>query len=101
MLHKVKVRLVTQKYLDRIAASKGETVSGCYVPDNNMIYLAKEQDPTALIHTLLHELGHVFEDHCARMEPEARADAFATLLMRIFTPKSIEELLIEPVPKKK
>lgn len=66
---------------------------GAYVESANIIYLAKEQDATSLLHTLLHELYHVFEMHTERMDSEAQADAFATLLMRIFKPTSVEQLV--------
>lgn len=92
VLHPIEVRFVTQKYLNRITASKGETVLGCYVDEDNLIYVAKEQTEAQLMHTLLHELKHVFDAHVERMGEEGNADAFASLCMRLFNPK-LEELL--------
>ena len=92
ILHDVEVRLVTQRYLNRLVANRGESVEGAYVADEDVIYIARELSEQNKIHTLLHELFHVFEHHSERMDSEARADSFAALLIRIFQPK-LEDLL--------
>ena len=80
--------------------AKGETVLGGYVSSENAIYIAKEQDPQAIMHTLWHELKHAFDDQTKMLisnsEPadpeEARADAFGSMIMRIFpnlTPQAV------------
>jgi Zn-dependent peptidase ImmA (M78 family) len=93
ILHDISVSLVSQKYLDRIQANKGETVEGCYVYEDALIYVSKELSPPNKIHSLFHELYHMIEHHTERMDSEARADAFATWMIRLFKPESIEELL--------
>lgn len=92
-LHTVDVSLVTQKYINKIIANKGETVAGAYVSADNAIYIEKSQPETMRIHTVWHELHHVFEDQTIRMDQEAKADTFASWMMRLFPYATLEQIL--------
>lgn len=93
-LYPVKVRLVTQRYLNKIAASKGETVLGCFVLEDNMIYIAKEQADEAFDHTLGHELYHVFVEQTQGLSSEEeKAEAFGSFLIRLLGATRLKDLL--------
>jgi len=102
VLYPVTVKLVTLKYLNQIVPrERGETVLGGYVTAENTIYIAKEQDAKALMHTLWHELKHAFDDQVKMLlsnsEPldaeEAMADAFASMIMRVIGERTPQEVL--------
>lgn len=93
ILHDVSLSLVSQKYIDKHMAGSYESVEGAYVPDSNLIYTVKTLSESTKIHTVLHEMYHMFEHHTERMDTEAKADSFAAWIIRIFNPKSVEELL--------
>lgn len=93
-LFPVKVRFVSQKYLNRIAAAKNETVSGCYVSSENLIYIADELSADVKNHVLGHELYHAFIEHTKQLKSEEdQADAFGGMLMRLLGDISLISLL--------
>lgn len=93
-LFPVKVRFVSQKYLNRIAAAKNEIVSGCYVPSENLIYIADELSIDVKNHVLGHELYHAFVEHTQQLKSEEdQADAFGGMLMRLLGNTSLLSLL--------
>jgi hypothetical protein len=93
-VHPVKVKGVSQRHLDKIAAGKNETVRGCYVSKENTLYVAYDLDSIVLRHTLFHELKHVFDDQVAHMDDEEDVcDAFGTMLVNWFPDVDITKLL--------
>lgn len=92
-VHPVNVRGVSQRYLNKIAAGRNETVRGCYVPDENNIYIAYDLEPSVLKHTLFHELKHMFDDQVSEMEDEAQCDAFGTMMNNWFPDLDITKIL--------
>ena len=58
-------------------------IYGAYVSAENKIYMLKGLDDHKTKHTLLHELYHAFDDQVSEMDEEGKADAFATMLMRL------------------
>lgn len=75
---------------------------GAYVSADNTIYIARELEPREFMHTLWHELKHVFDEQVADLvmrsqakDPEeAGADAFGALMSNLFPQiKNIEDLI--------
>lgn len=82
-LHPVKIKGVTNKHLDRIAADLNETVRGCYVSKENTIYIAYDLAPEIFIHTFWHEYKHAFDDQTAHLNEEDVADAFGAVMVKL------------------
>ena len=85
MLHDVRVSYVSSKYLRGLIKpkpAKDEIVYGCYIPDENRIYVAKGRDELQMQHTLFHELKHAFDDQTQNMGEEERCDAFASMMVK-------------------
>jgi hypothetical protein len=91
--HKVQVSFVTKQTLRRLSkAKKDENVYGLHDSSINKIYIQKGLDDHKTKHTLLHELYHAFDYQTSGLDEEIKADAFATMLMRLIL-KPWQELL--------
>lgn len=82
-LHPVKVKGVSQRYLDKIVAGKNETVRGCYIAKENTIYIAYDLEQEVLEHTLWHEWKHAWDEHTEDLDDEKQADAFGAIMRRL------------------
>lgn len=92
-MHPVKVQVLSRKRLNNLLYKrKGDPAAlAGYVASENTIYIAKEQERAEFMHTLWHELKHVFdtqvEDFVMRAEcknlSEVQADMFAALMSNL------------------
>ncbi len=95
VLHPIKVKMLSHKYIQKILAEKDEVVAGGYVPAENTIYIDREQNAAAILHTLLHEMIHAAIHHTSGLDEEAICDAYAAWLMRLFKITNVEDLFID------
>jgi hypothetical protein len=91
-LHKIRVKEVSQRYLQRTMAAKGEIVAGGFVAEENCIYILKDADRTAKLQILLHEAIHAADHQTSLLDEEARADVWSSWLIRLFKATGVEEL---------
>ena len=92
-LHKIKVRYVSQRTIDRAAGSNSkEIVRGCYMPDENLIYVCNSISEEEQLHVTAHELIHAVEFQTSGLEEESRVDIIAKFLLQFAGFKSIKEL---------
>lgn len=92
-VHRVEIRFVTKKYLNRTFAAAGENVHGCYVAADNIIYLAKESTPEFMLHTLIHEVKHMLDFQLGSLPVEQQCDAYATWAINFYKVPTINHIL--------
>lgn len=92
-IHRVEVRLVTKKYLSRKFGAPGESIHGCYIAEDNIIYLDKNATPEFKLHTLMHEIQHMLQHQLGLLPVEQQCDAYATWAINFYKIQSIENLL--------
>lgn len=90
-LYPIRLKIVSQKVIKKKA---GREAYGVFVPSENAVYLANDQTPEQLLHTLVHEMVHVVEFQISHHDKsDDRADITATWMIRFFKPKTWEKLL--------
>ena len=93
-LHRIKVRFVSQRTIERAAGSKREdNLRGLYIPDDNLIYVNKEISEEEQLHILFHEVAHAIEFQTLGMEEESRVDVIAKYLISLAKYKSLKEVV--------
>lgn len=80
-LHPVKLKFVSQRTINRAVASKNESVRGCYIPDENLIYVCREISEEEQLIVVAHELMHAAEFQVSGQEEEARVDTMGRFLL--------------------
>ncbi len=91
-IHRVEVRLVTYKYLNKKFAAKDEKVFGCFIAQDNLIYLSKEMSKEQLLHTFLHEVKHMLDSQLKDLPVEQQCDSYATWATNFYKIPNIESL---------
>lgn len=94
MFHDVTLRLMTKKALHKKFGEKPDNeLHGCFVRDDNEIYIASDLPADEQMHVFFHELLHMIIYATDRLDEEGKADAIGAYIMKLVGAKNLSELV--------
>lgn len=92
--HDVKLFLRTKKFIHgKFFETSGVELHGCFVPDDNEIYIASDLPEDQKLHVLFHELIHMVIYATDRLDEEGKADALGAYFMKLSGAKTLQEFI--------